>query len=443
MVPQAITVKSTTGQAATLENILFGDVYICGGQSNMGFALPATTNGTQEAERGNQYPHIRLFTVGRGTRSNVPLPDLQTVEQPWSIANVESLYQHPTSLFGLFSSVCWFFGREISDGLDNQIPIGLIQNPWGGQRIEYFQPGGDLYNSMVVPFMIGPMSLTGFAWYQGESNTQDQTGDPNSEDEYATLFPDMVQSWRQGFHVPDAYFGFIQLSTWCPAKYPFSVPRLRRAQMEALKLPGKIAYATNADHGDGCNIHPPTKQYCGARLGRSALAVQYGQDLHWKSPSYDKATTIIRNNEHADETFTGLSVAIRFKNVSSNGLYIIDTPYNIGYSGRPTSNYFHCKGHIPGTCAGAQVLLNGKGWVDVMISVQVPDSIILTCQKATKNDTIVATSYGWGSVPLLTIYDRESNLPVLPWKETISFEHHQYGGGSIHSRQQQTSVQPQ
>ena len=33
--PRRITFSATTGENATMENVLFGDVYLCGGQSNM------------------------------------------------------------------------------------------------------------------------------------------------------------------------------------------------------------------------------------------------------------------------------------------------------------------------------------------------------------------------------------------------------------------------
>jgi sialate O-acetylesterase len=33
MTPGAVTIKSTTGQTQVLDNLLFGDVYLCGGQS--------------------------------------------------------------------------------------------------------------------------------------------------------------------------------------------------------------------------------------------------------------------------------------------------------------------------------------------------------------------------------------------------------------------------
>ena len=68
------------------------------------------------------------------------------------------------------------------------------------------------------------------------------------------------------------------------------LPTQTNAQMAALTLPN-VGYATNADHGAGCNIHPPAKQWCGTRLANSALAnsalaLQYGHKVAWKSPSF-------------------------------------------------------------------------------------------------------------------------------------------------------------
>merc|ERR550537_1413164 len=94
------------------------------------------------------------------------------------------------------------------------------------------------------------MALRGFAWYQGESNTNDQ----KAADTYACLFPEMITSWRESFRDPNAFFGFVQLSTWCNAG--LGVPEMREAQMAALKLKN-VGYATNADHGrDATSIRP-------------------------------------------------------------------------------------------------------------------------------------------------------------------------------------------
>ena len=49
-----------------LRDVLFGDVYVCGGQSNMQFSVGANVNGSAYAAEAAAYPHIRLLTVGDG-----------------------------------------------------------------------------------------------------------------------------------------------------------------------------------------------------------------------------------------------------------------------------------------------------------------------------------------------------------------------------------------
>ena len=115
------------------------------------------------------------------------------------------------------------------------------------------------------------MSLKGFTWYQGEANA-------GRASQYACLFPAMIKQWRKNFKAENAYFGFVQLSTWCAS--PVAIAEIRDAQMAAVALPN-VGYATNADHGAGCNIHPPAKKFSGVRLGNSALALAYGKPVAW------------------------------------------------------------------------------------------------------------------------------------------------------------------
>lgn len=75
-------VVTTVFQAATIKNVVFGTVYICGGQSNMQMAVSGAFNSSTEVPQGDFYPFIRLFTAGQGTNSSVvrselfDLPDL-------------------------------------------------------------------------------------------------------------------------------------------------------------------------------------------------------------------------------------------------------------------------------------------------------------------------------------------------------------------------------
>jgi len=36
--------------------------------------------------------------------------------------------------FGVFSAVCWLFGREIADRIGADIPIGLVSNNYGAEN---------------------------------------------------------------------------------------------------------------------------------------------------------------------------------------------------------------------------------------------------------------------------------------------------------------------
>jgi sialate O-acetylesterase len=98
----------------------------------MQFAIPAIENATEEIEKANAYPLIRLFTVGQGTggalRGENPLNDLQTIQQNWSVTSNKTIAGDGG--FGYFSAVCWIFGRTIFDKLGGKVPLGLVSNNW-------------------------------------------------------------------------------------------------------------------------------------------------------------------------------------------------------------------------------------------------------------------------------------------------------------------------
>jgi len=48
---------------AGLQNVAFGDVYICSGQSNMEYAIPGAFNVSEDIADSINYPGLRLFTL--------------------------------------------------------------------------------------------------------------------------------------------------------------------------------------------------------------------------------------------------------------------------------------------------------------------------------------------------------------------------------------------
>jgi sialate O-acetylesterase len=179
----------------TIRNVLFGDVWICSGQSNMQLSLLGSFNGTEEANSGAQYSNIRIMTASQRS-SPTPLYDLISTDQNWTVPSASSL---GNGVWSFFSATCWHFGKSLNKNLN--IPIGLITTAWGGTNIEKWTTskviedcgaakGGDdqtLWNAMIHPFF--KLTIFGAIWYQGESNTG------YNRDQYSCTFPRMINDW--------------------------------------------------------------------------------------------------------------------------------------------------------------------------------------------------------------------------------------------------------
>jgi sialate O-acetylesterase len=121
-----------TLETITLNDILFGDVWLCSGQSNMEFPVNAMFNASIEIANANNYPKIRLFTVGM-TEALVPQEEIITIWMPWSVAS------NKTVAWNSISAVCWLYGRMLHENLGGR-PIGLIHSSQGGTVIELWSP---------------------------------------------------------------------------------------------------------------------------------------------------------------------------------------------------------------------------------------------------------------------------------------------------------------
>ena len=111
-------------QSVMLHEVLVGDVWLCGGQSNMELGLGRVRNGADEVKAA-EHPEIRLFTV----KQRVAYSPVAVPQGSWKICSP------PTVADGAgFSAVAYFFGRKLQEEL--QVPIGLIEDCWGGTPVE-------------------------------------------------------------------------------------------------------------------------------------------------------------------------------------------------------------------------------------------------------------------------------------------------------------------
>ena len=141
--PFDLDVRTRSGAAQQLRDVLVGDVWLCSGQSNMVLQVHRALDSRAEIA-GASDDGIRLLTVANDT-SLVPLDDFKrAVEwQPVTPATTRE-----------FSAACYFFARELRKTLD--VPMGLINASWGGSAISTWldertlQSLGDAYREPLA-----------------------------------------------------------------------------------------------------------------------------------------------------------------------------------------------------------------------------------------------------------------------------------------------------
>lgn len=400
----------------TFEDVLSGEVWICSGQSNMQWALANINNADVEIISAN-YPQIRLVTVPRvGTQE--PQEDF---EGKWELCTPETV-KH-------FSAVGYLFGRRIHNTLG--VPVGLIDNSWGGSAAEAWVPRekleasetfakyladweqktaeytdeihaekvaeykeweaagkpeprkrwprdprtgqhrpANLYNGVLYP-LIG-YGIRGVIWYQGESNA-------GRAEAYRELFPLMISTWREEWGQGDFPFYWVQLADFQAEKDQpgdSNWAELREAQTMTLALPN-TGEAVIIDAGEGRDIHPRDKQSVADRLVRHALVNDYGFDMVAASPLFESMEV------------EGNVATITFSNID-RGLYAFDTKEVVGFAIAGEDGNF--------VWADAKIV--GKDKVEV---------------SAEGVDAPVAVRYGWATNPVVNLYDRNS-LPVTPFR---------------------------
>ncbi len=137
--PQQLTVKGAD-ETLTLENILVGDVWILGGQSNMEFELAKVENGNLEIISAN-YPQIRILTVpyGKGPEIKKGFARLHEFSSwfgrhfrkgDWNVCTPDSARE--------LSAIGYTFARRIHKA--GNVPIGVIDASRGGTTVETWTP---------------------------------------------------------------------------------------------------------------------------------------------------------------------------------------------------------------------------------------------------------------------------------------------------------------
>ena len=410
----------------TLDDILVGEVWVCSGQSNMQWPVAASNDADLEIRTAN-FPRIRLLTVPQvGTQ--VPQDDF---EGTWHVCTPETVRD--------FSAVGFFCGRLLHQTLD--VPIGLIDNSWGGSAAEAWVrkevlAGFDRYQPLLArwteaeakadeaaamaeyenqlkawnvanasakaegrPQPPRPKSPnTGLAGQGRPANLYNGVlhpilgcairgaiwyqGESNAGRayQYRHLFPLMIQLWRDEWKQGDFPFYWVQLADFMdekPDPTDSSWAELREAQTMTLTALPNTGEAVIIDIGEGRDIHPRNKQDVAKRLARWALAKDYGLALPYRSPTFK-----------SQETKDG-KIVLTFDYVGG-GLYAFDVKDPVGFA-----------------IAGED-----RKFVWAKAHIVAPDKVEVWNDAVTQP---VAVRYAWADNPVCNLRSKEG-LPATPFR---------------------------
>jgi sialate O-acetylesterase len=136
--PYRLVVKGD--QTVVLNDVLIGDVWLLGGQSNMEWVLAQTDTGPQEVA-SPQNPQLRHLRVPHRASVKVEpeiAPARWVVAQPGSVAE--------------FSAVGYHFAKQLQ--AVQGVPIGLINTAWGGSMLEtWMSRAAALRDADLAPYV--------------------------------------------------------------------------------------------------------------------------------------------------------------------------------------------------------------------------------------------------------------------------------------------------
>jgi len=137
--PQKLTVQGKD-KTLTLENILVGDIWVLGGQSNMEFPIANVENGQLEVVSAN-FPQIRMLTIPGQDGPDEKKGFARLYEWSdwsgrhfrkgdWDVCSPETVKE--------LSAIGYVFARRIH--MASKIPIGVIDTSRGGTTVETWTP---------------------------------------------------------------------------------------------------------------------------------------------------------------------------------------------------------------------------------------------------------------------------------------------------------------
>lgn len=319
--PHVVEFRMSSTPVRVLANVVFGDVFLASGQSNMELNI-TQYYGNADAQYSNTKGRFTMrdlpapitdadvrFTVAGRTAGDVDFPALYDTDQRWLTAT-------DTESTNALSFLAQSFAQHVRES-DPTIPVGIVQTAWSGTAIARHEVDGDIYASHIKP--LRGVRLAGMLWYQG----CDDARGANTVRIYTQQMVRLINQYRADFDDDDLPFLYVQLARFVTDD---DFRGIREQQLDVLKSPQLnnadnigMTVSIDTDKGTDAVIHPLGKDVLGARMAVQWLAMRQGQTVP-NGPIIEEATTVTSKPTSESTKKSTSSVRLTFAKGTADAL---------------------------------------------------------------------------------------------------------------------------
>lgn len=279
--PYTLEFEARNGSNAVVRDILVGDLWVLAGQSNMdgcGKLLDLEPPSPMvhcfyhdDTWDGAQDPLCYVLE----SIDPVHTAHLPNVEEVAKARAWERRWREYGAGLGVR------FGKDLNQATG--VPIGLIMCSHGGTSLEQWDPakkelgGQSLYGSMMRRVMACGGAVAGMAWYQGESDANEQLA-PTYKDRMKAF----IAAVRKDFKDPRLPFLQVQIGRFFIDETQFPPvwwDLVQQAQLDVQREVKGVGTTSPIDGtlSDAIHIDAASCRRTGARLAELALVLKYGK----------------------------------------------------------------------------------------------------------------------------------------------------------------------
>ena len=423
----------------TIKDVLVGEVWIAGGQSNMAFGLKGA-KGSKEIIANANNSLIRYFDQGY----HPPMKSINGIGKD-PIDDVQKgcrwLVCSPKNAEYSFKAVPYIFARDVAKKLN--VPVAIVYTAIPGTKMTSWIPRDDFENNpafatpkadfekrlkaydyqkelakfeekvRTYPARVAKAKAEGKkippAWTIADDvrpwkDSPDKCSSPvllyniriypikdftargiiwyqgESDSQFVDAFKEyfkgFIDVWRREFSKPDMPFLFVELPSYSGKTWH----KIRLKQQAVAKSMKNVYMATTTDTGEKDEIHPKDKLPIAERLAKLALANVYKcKDVRANAP---KVSGI---------SYNGNSAVVKF-----------DTDGRLAFKGKPQ---------------GFEICADGKWITPATVEIQ-GKSVVLVAPNQNAKISGVRYLYEPWAKPLVSLYD-ETGLPAYSFLNKI------------------------